>query len=152
MRAGLGGDAVGHFALHHQDCQIECGVAGRQLEQNRRSDVVRQVAHYTQSLARCAVLRKRRSKVEVQHVLFDDRDLLRWKLHAQAESEIVIEFNCDNVFCACGQRSSYSALARANLDHSAAREVAKRSHDAFNRLRIAEKILAEFWLGGHGLL
>ena len=50
-RAGPGGDAIGHFPLHHEDGAVQRGVAGCQLEQDLRGDAVGQVAEDEEALA-----------------------------------------------------------------------------------------------------
>jgi hypothetical protein len=49
-RAGPGGDAVGYLALHHEDGAVDVGIGG-EFKQDRRSDVIRQVADDEQRLA-----------------------------------------------------------------------------------------------------
>ena len=51
-RPRAGDDPIGHLALHHQHCPVQGGMAGGQLQQDRRSDVVGQVSDNRQALAR----------------------------------------------------------------------------------------------------
>jgi hypothetical protein len=51
-----------------------------------------------------------------------------------------------------GQGYGNSSAAGADLNHSAAGEIADGSRDALDGLGVYEKVLAELGLGGHGLI
>ena len=147
-RAGLGSDAIGYFALDHEDGDFERGVAGREFEQNGRSDVVGKIAGDGEVLASgCG----RGSEVEVEHVLLDDGKFVGGKLAAEIGSEVVVKFDGEYLPGSCGQSSSDGASAGADFDDSARGEVAECCCDALNRIRIVEEVLSEFGFRGHVL-
>ena len=83
--------------------------------------------------------------------MLDDGDPLRRELHAQEKSELVVQLDGDQVAGARGQRSGDGALAGADLDHGVAGDVAQRSGDPLDGLRIVEEVLSELGFGEHGL-
>ncbi len=68
-------------------------MARRQLQQDRRSDVVGQVAHNAQAFARGG---GNFSEIETEHVLLGDRDFFRRKLRAQQDGEFVVKLHRDH--------------------------------------------------------
>lgn len=117
----MGGDAVGNFALDHEDGAIENGVAGGQLEKDLRSDVVRQVSDDTKRMAgddRCG------GEIELKHVLIENRDACRVKLGAEMGGEGRVEFDGEDMGGAGGECSGDGAGAGADFDDSAAGEIA----------------------------
>src|SRR5450631_1090020 len=126
-------------------------MAGSQLEQDLRGDVIGQVAHYSEPFACCG---GSFSKIKVQHVLLDDRDLrigARRKLRAQLDGEVAVQLDCDYVLRPCGKASGNGASSGSNFDYGAAGDVTERSHDPLDGLRVVEEVLSEFGLGRHGL-
>src|SRR5208337_4022229 len=126
-------------------------MAGRQLEQNRRRDVIRQIADHAQPSSR---LGRRRSKIELQDILLDDgyasgRYALVVKLSAQSRGKLTIELNRHYASGTRRQRSRQRAAAGANLHHRAPRKIAQRAHNALDRLSIHKKILSELGFLGH---
>jgi len=147
-RAWMGGDAVGNFALNHEDGEVERGVAGRQLEQDRRGDVVGQIADHAEPLARRS---GNLIEIEVEYVLFKDRDFVGRKLRAQLCGEVMIQFDSNHAACFCGQGSGDGASAGANFDDGAAGEIAECGDNTLTGVRVVEEVLSEFGLGGHVL-
>ena len=111
-RARRSRHALRNFALHHQHGHIQRRVAGRQLEQNRRGDVIRQVAHHAQPLSGLGC---RRRKIELQYILLDDGHALRIELPAQSRGKLAIELNRHH---APGPRRQRSGDARRGRGQS----------------------------------
>jgi hypothetical protein len=87
----------------------------------------------------------------LQHVLLDDGDELRRKVHAQMKGKYVVQFDGQHVGSASGQGCGNGASAGADLDHRAAGQITDRGCDALNGLGVYEEVLAELGFGGHGL-
>ena len=155
--AGLGRDAIGHFALDHQDGTIQDwtvgrGVAGGEFAEDLRGDAVGQVAEDEQGLAGGG---RGRGKIEVEHVLLDDGDAgctVGGKLGAEMGGEAGVQFDGENMGGAGGQGSGDGAGAGADFDYGAAGKIAQRGGDALDGLRIVEEVLSEPGFGGHGLV
>src|ERR1035437_203732 len=148
-RAGLGNDAIGHFALHHKHGSVKGCMACGQLEQYGRGDAVGKGANHQKLLDDGG---RGCRKIELQYVLLNDRDALRRKLHAQAEGQLVVQLDSQHVSSVGGQGSGYGAMAGTDLDHGTAGQVANGGRDALDGLSVDEEILAELGLGGHRLI
>ena len=115
--------------------------------QNRRSDVVRQVADNSWA---AATLGSRGGKVELENILLDDRHLVRREFLAQPVGEFRIQFNCDYVTRPRNQGLCHRTAARSNLDHRGVGAISYRSGNSLDGLHIVKKVLTELRLGGHG--
>jgi len=109
-----GCNPVGYLPLHHQDRPVQRRVARRQLQQDLRCNVVRQVAHHQQPLPGP---RSRSGKVEVQHILFHHRDPLSRELRPQVHGQPVIQFHSHNMRRPRSQCLGDRSGARPNLYH-----------------------------------
>jgi hypothetical protein len=63
----------------------------------------------------------------------------------------VVQFDGQHMTGADGQSFGDGAATGADFDHSAAGKIADGGRDALDGFRIFEKVLTEFWFGGHGL-
>ena len=81
---------------------VERCVAGGQLEQDGRGDVVRQVADDDESLA-CARLAAAAAKSKLSTSCSMTVTVVGGKLHAQMQGEVVVELDGDDVMGARGE-------------------------------------------------
>ena len=139
-RAGRGGYAEGDFALHHEDGEVEGGVAGGELEQDGRGDVVGQVAGDTEALARG---RGGSGEVEVEHILLDDGYAAGIEVRAQAGGEIAVELDGENAAGARSKSVGDSAAAGSDFDDRAAGEIAEGRDDPVDGDVVNEEVLTE---------
>ena len=143
--AGRGGYALGDFALHHQDGAGDLAGGGgfKEMEQDVRGDVVRQVADNIEGFT----LRSQRSQVGREDVGFEDFDS---GVFAEAEAQFggkgAIEFDRDQALGARREDVGDGAVAGTDLDDSTLREVAQRVGDPVARVLIDKKILTKLWL------
>ena len=142
----MGGDAVGYFALDHEDGAIENGVAGGEFEEDLRSDVVGKVSDDAERMAGGG---RGGGEIELEHVLLDDGDAGWVKLGAEMGGKARVELDREDVCGAGGEGSGDGAGAGADFDDGAAGEIAQRVGDALDGLRIVKEVLSEPGFGGH---
>jgi hypothetical protein len=155
-RAGLGGHAVGDFALDHDDGAIDGAMSGEQVEQYVGSDVVGEIAYYLDSgkplgcLARarlCVRLASlcQQSQICRQNVLVQDGDVgLSGEIGVEIGGEGRVEFDGDDALGAAGEDVRDGSAAGADFDDGAVGDIAERVGDGGLSGRTDEKVLAEF--------
>jgi hypothetical protein len=90
--AGCGGDAVYDFPLQHHVHVVDCVDVLQEMEEERRGDVVGQVADYAQPLG--AALAREGGEVEGEGVGFVDGEArLVGKLGLQLRDEVAVDFD-----------------------------------------------------------
>jgi len=130
--AGLGGDAIGYFALDHQDgavedgaalgCAFGGGVAGSEFEEDLRGDVVGEIAEDKQGLAGgCGG----GGKVEGEDVLLEDGEAAGWEPGAEMGGEAGVKLDGEDVGGAGHEGASDGSGAGADFDDGAVGEVAE---------------------------
>ena len=117
----MGGDAVGYFALDHEDGAIENGVAGGEFEEDLRSDVVGKVSDDAERMAGGG---RGGGEIELEHVLLDDGDAGWVKLGAEMGGKARVELDGEDMGGAGGEGSGDGAGAGADFDDGAAGEIA----------------------------
>lgn len=150
--AGGGGDAVGDFALDHEDGAVDGGVGGGDVKQDGRGDVVREIAGDGETRSACYG-----GEVEVEDALLDDGDAAGCvgsgrELGAEVGGEFGVELDGEDAGGAGGERGGDGAFAGADFDDGGGAEIAEGGGDALDGAGIAEEVLAEFGFGGHGHL
>lgn len=149
--AGGGGGTIRNFTLDHEHGEVERGVAGGQLEQDGRGDVVRQIADDSEEAGADGVRAgSRGGKVEVEDVLFNDGEAIGGESFAEAGGELAVELDGEDMAGLGGKGASNGAAARANFDDGTAGEIAQRREDATDGACVGEKVLAEPGPGLHG--
>ena len=123
-------------------------MARGQLEQDLRGDAIGQIADDQQALAR---RRRGRREVELQHILLDNRTRAPQESARAGGGKSVVQLDGQDMGGASGQGSGNRAAAGADLDDSAAGEIADGGRDALDGLGIVEEVLAELGFDGHGL-
>ena len=146
--AGLGGDAVGDFALHHEGDAIDGGVALSKFEEDGRGDVVGQVAEDEEGLAGSG---GSGGEVEGEDVLVDYGDVLCGELGAEVGGEGGVEFDGDEAVGAGGESVGDGSGTRTDFDGGAGGEIAEGVGDALDGGGVVEEVLSEFGFGGHGV-
>lgn len=150
-RAGFGADAVGDFALDHEHGGVEGGVALGEAKQNRRGDVVREVADDGQLLSCLGCCG---GEVEAEHILLDNFHIVLraiTEMHAQAEHELMIVFDGNDAGGAGGKPLGDGAQAGTDFNRGARAQVAERGGNALDGSLVVKEVLAEFGFGGHVL-
>src|SRR5258708_30875956 len=110
------------------------------MEEQRRADVVRQVADDAQ-------VGPKRREVEFERVAFVETQFLRRVRLAQPARQVAIDFDCRDMAGARDQAPRDRGQARADFDDVVARPRVDGLLDACNVMRIGEKILAESLAG-----
>jgi hypothetical protein len=142
------GDAIGHLALHHDDGTLDQSRApcSKELKQDVRSDVVRQVPNHVHSFA----FWNERSKVGLEDVALDNLYLgLVAKPEGQFGRERRVEFKSNQTPTAPGKDLGNRTVARADLNNRAFTGITKSVDDGMAGTIIHKKVLAEFWLTFH---
>jgi hypothetical protein len=120
---------------HHRDV-AQIGIELREMEQQRRRYVVRQVADDAQLAAQ-------RREVEGQRVGDVQREPLRRKFGGERGGEIAIDLDDGQSVDLRQQRAGQRAETRADFDETLAALRRDRSDDAIDVMRIGQKMLAE---------
>ena len=120
--AGLGGDAVGYFALNHDDRHGRGSHGWRQVSGELRSDPVGQVATTT-SFWPAAAEAAAKSKFNTSCV--EDGNAAGRELGAEMGGEAGVQLDGENMGSAGSKRSGDGASAGADFYDSAASEIAQ---------------------------
>lgn len=142
----MGGDAVSHLALHHEDGAAERGGEGgdEEVEEDVGGDVVGEVADDVEVFR----LGSEGAEVGLEDVGLVDGDV---GLVAEAEGELAgecrVELDGDEAVGAGGEDLGDGAVAGADLDDGAVGEVAEGVDDGVAGAVIGEEVLAEFGFG-----
>src|SRR5260370_24588057 len=142
------GDAVGHLALHHQNRTGDQPrtVCSKELQQNIRRDVVRQIPDDVSGFA----IGYKRSKVGFENVGFDNLYLrLIAKSEGQFGGQVPIEFQRNQPAAAPDEYLGDGAMARSNLDHGPLANIAKGVDDGMAGSIIHKKVLPDFVVTFH---
>ena len=124
LGARLGGHAVDHFLLQHEHLVDHVRRGGDQVEQDRRRDVVGQVAD---DADRAAQALGERGEVDLQHVGLDHVEVAA---PAQPLGQVAVELDDGQRVAVRAQRDRHRAQARADLDQALARPRRDRPDDA----------------------
>jgi hypothetical protein len=110
-----------------------------EVQQDIRSDVVRQIADHKQLLLKMA----QRSQIDGQNILFEYLDiLLVGKTPSQILSQFAVEFYGDQPLGCLSKQFRDGRFARADLDDGLIGEVSESFHDADSRIVVGEKVLS----------
>jgi hypothetical protein len=120
---------------HHRDV-AQIGIELRQMKQQRRRYVVRQVADDAQ-------LSAQRCEVECQRIGDVQRQPLRRELGSERSGEIAIDFDDSQAAGLGQQRPGQRTQPRADLDEMLASLRRDRLDDARDVMRIGQEMLAE---------
>ena len=143
-----GTQPVRNLALHHHHGprQQPARSRGEEPQQDRRGDVVWQIANHIRALA----LRHQRSEIPFENIGLEDFNLrLFSKAKAQFGGQRRIDLDGDQPPAARSQNRCNCAVARADLDHRPLAERAQRVHNRVARFVVNQKVLAEFRLAHH---
>jgi len=122
--------------LQHHRNVAQIGIELRQMKQQRRRYVVRQVADDAQlSAQRCEVERQRIGDVQ--------RQPLRRELGSERSGEIAVDFDDGQAAGPGQQRPGQRTQPRADLDEVLASLRCDRVDDARDVMRIGQEMLAE---------
>ena len=144
--AGASRDAVCHFTLDHEDGAFEGCVRGGEVEQDGRSDVVRQIAGDEE---RAAGLCGGGFEIELEHVLCEDGEIFGGNVGAEVRGEFGVQLNGEQMGAAGGEGAGDGAAAGADFDDGAAIAGAEGGDDALDGLGVVKEVLAELGTGGH---
>ncbi len=139
---------VGNLALHHQHgaCQQTTHSGRKQPYQDRRGDVVRQIADNIRALARP----DERGEVNFENVGLYYFDMgLGAHTEAQFGGKRSIDLDGYQPLAARGKDRCDGSVSRADLDHRARGEISQRVHNGLPRSLIDKEVLAEFGLAHH---
>jgi hypothetical protein len=150
LAARVGGHAVHHFLLQHEVHVADRGGVLERVEQQRRGDVVGQVADQAD---RCAA--RERGDVDGERVGFDDLELADARgRRAQARGQVAVELDRGQRADAREQREGERAFARADLDEALARLRVDRAQQPVDDAALVQEMLPEALLHhvrfGHG--
>ena len=144
FRRGVPGNhALDHFILQHEVHVLDALGVGGEVEQQRRGDVVRQVADDAQRGGQ-------RREIEFQRVSgmddqFRSRIILRVVM-LQPRDDVAVDFHHMQMIQSLQQRTGQRAQAGADLDHIVGWFRANRADDIGDDLLIDQEILAETFL------
>ena len=136
-RSRPGSDAVGDFALDHEDSSIQEGGVFREKKQDRGGDVVWQISDDEQGLT-CIFCGCR--EIELKYVLPAYgyiEPLLGRKAFLEGPGEFAVELNGDQMFCFGGKKFGDGAFAGPNFNDGTVLQWSQRGYDALNGLRIS---------------
>ena len=115
-RGWCGDHAVDHLLLKHEMLVLHHIDGIEQMEQNRRGDVVGQIANNSQLDSRQTLCQKR--KINIQHIGLDDRQI---RPSAQAAGQVTVELDYRQPPQPLDQRLRQRGQAGADFDHGLAR-------------------------------
>ena len=136
--AGHGRHAVDDFLLQHEVLVLDEVARVEQVEQDRRRDVVGQVADDPEPAARCGV--RKRSEVDLEHVGLDHREPGRL---AQSRGEVAVQLDHGERACSLQQRRGERAAPRPDLDQRLPGTRIDRSDDPVDHRAVDEEVLSE---------
>jgi len=146
--ARSGRDAVGYLALHHQNGTGDPfgSASGKQLQQNVRGDVVRQIPDHVS----CLALRCKRAEIGLQNIAFDNRYLwLIAKPEGQFGCKSPVEFQSNQPMAAPSKYLGNRAVTGTNFNYCPLGKIAKSVDNGVAGSIVHKKVLAEFWLTFH---
>ena len=135
-RSRRGGHSRDHFLLQHHVQVAQQRVVRGQMEQQRRADVVGQVADDAQVGAKLRI-------VEFERVGLVERELLGRERRAQPRREVAVDLDGRDVSGALDEAAGQRREAGPDLDQVVAGLRIDRVDDARDVVRVGEKILAE---------
>ena len=141
MIAGRRGHARDDLPLQHEVLVEHRACGGQQVEQDRRRDVVGQVADDAQLAAPPC---RQRREVDAEHVGFDD---FEHRVLAQPRREVAVEFDDGEVLAALDQRQRQRAEPGADLDQRLAGPRVDRRDDVVEDAGSARKCWPKRFLG-----
>src|SRR5579883_822349 len=110
----------------------------KQMQQNVRCNVIRQVSDHDQ----LSLASSQSGKIYCQDVLFDDLDMMQLsKLPAQSRCQIAIQLHSQQFPGSLRKQFSDGSLTRTDLDHGGIGNIAQGLHDAPARAAVRKKIL-----------
>ena len=140
LAAGLRAHAVDDLLLQHEDHVVDRRSVVERVEQDRRGQVVGQVADQPQR----ACVAGQRGEVDLQHVAVDHRQgAVRLRGLRQREDQIAVELDHGQFAVAVEQRKGDRALAGTDLDQAVARLRIHRQHDAVDDAAVVQEVLAQ---------
>ena len=141
-------DALGNLTLHHQNGTRDqsCGARSKELQQNIRSDVVRQVSDHIGGF----IVGNQRSEIGLENIAFDNLYLgLIAKPESQFGCERPIKLQRNQPAAPPGENLSDRPVARPNLNHGPLGKIAKSVDNGMTGSVVHKKVLPEFWLTFH---
>ncbi|MCK1786564.1 hypothetical protein L9Z73_20090 [Pseudomonas sp. TNT11] len=135
-----GGQALNHFFLQHEVHVADDPGVVQQVEDQRRGDVVWQVAHDPQAVGRGIEA----GEVELQRIaLVQDEVGLAAKLLVEDRDQVFIEFNHVQLSAAGQQALGQCALARADFQQTVFGLGMDGAQDAVNHASVVQEVLPE---------
>jgi hypothetical protein len=135
---GLGGDAVDDLLLQHEVLVLD-GTAGvEKMEQDRRRDVVGQVADDAQLSTRHRGRQGR--EIDIEHVGLDHVEA---RGAAEPDGQVAIELDDGECLAALEQRTGQRAAARPDLDQGLSGTRVDRADDPVDHRSVDEEVLPE---------
>ncbi len=142
------GHALDDLALQHHVQILDDGCELEQMKQQRRRDVVGQVADDAQR----ARPGRESAEVELQRIGFvDDQPLGMRHAARQRGRELAIDLDDVQALEPLAERNRQRAGAAADFDHRVARQRSNNVDDPADDGRVVQKMLAEPFLGVHGV-
>lgn len=135
---GRGGNAVGDFALHHDDGCGDGRVVVEEMRENRRGDVVGKISHDAEFFVACAQC----AEVHCEDVGLDYFD--GGELRAELRGKSAVELDGDEAARAGGEERGDGSGAGTDFDYGFLRQIAERANDGRGGSGIDEKILSQF--------
>ena len=131
------GHSLHHFALQHEVLVLYPLGSFQQVKKNGRGDVVGQIAHHTQGLARS---NGQCLKVDLQDIGFNDMQAF---LLAQSCGQVAVKFNDGERLASRQQRARHRTQARPDLDHRLTGARVDGIHDVFDDRSVDQEMLSE---------
>ena len=135
-RAGRGRHALDHFALQHDVNVAQRASLRDELEEYRRGNVIRQIAHDAQVSAE-------RTEVELERVAFVDDDAATGESLAQSRDDVAVDLDGVQRAHDAGERPRECAEAGTDFHHEVVRLRRDRGDDGGDDAFVDQKILAE---------
>ncbi|MCY1514918.1 hypothetical protein D9M68_494840 [compost metagenome] len=153
--ARFGGEALDHFLLQHEvHVADQVGVI-EQVEDQRRGDVVGQVADHPQAVRLGAQL----GEVELHRIALVQGELrIEAELELEQRNQVLVQLDHVEMRAATGQALGEGALAGADFHQAFACTRVNGAQDAVDDAGVVQEVLAEAFAGavlvkvGHGRL
>jgi hypothetical protein len=137
LAAGRRRHPIDDLLLQHEVHVLDAGVTVQQTKQQRRRDVVGQVADNAQPVAQATV-------VEFQCIGLVDADVrLAVVFLAQGTGQVAIDFDAVQVPGCSSQRRRDGAMAGPDFDYNVVGPWSDRADDGFDYARVRQEMLAE---------
>ena len=149
LAARPGGHAVDDFLLQHEmHVAHRRGVVER-MEQDRRGQVVGQVADQADLPVRARAFMRERGEIDVEHVARGSASSSPCAARGlgQRHDQVAVELDRRQRAMAVEQRERDRALARADLDQAVAGLRIDREHDLVDDAAVVQEVLAQRLLG-----